>query len=487
MSSSTKSLELNYVMRVGLIPRLGTELPADPVEWAMGQLNAVNTPLKSPATVSTLPVPDYREWPTDFDPGLKERLINLWRWDEAREKIRKEYSHDRRAQQQKLDEAQFKYDLRWQDAAKFNHYGAYSDNSVKQRLAHFWFNHFTVGSYDAFYTAGDMYENRILKNLDGTFADLLYEATTHYSMLRYLDNIVNISPNSEQGRNRRQKGKQVGLNDNLAREVMELHSCSPAQGYTEDDIHNAARVLAGWGDYNYNPRWAPQDWKSAEYPYISKRSDTGTKVILGKTYGRGSSALKEFTNDLANLDNTRKHICYKLALHFISDEPSNYVTDALESSWRSSNGSLAQVHQRLIELAWTHGERKVLWPSHWLFNIVRASNAHYFEGYEDILSWQSGRDVVKPLTELGNSFWQERQPNGFPLQSREWISLEHLDRRVRFAQSVWNQGLVQASSDQIMDHLKIPLKARLQKRPGAIGSDEFVRLTVNQWMMEVQA
>lgn len=480
---SAKSPELNYTMRVGLIPRLGSSIPSDPVNWAIDQLS-YSQPLKSPAANRSTD-PTYEEWPAHLDPGLKERLINLWRWDEARESLRKKHANEERLLRQKLDEAQFKYDLRWFDAAKFNHYGAYGEDTVRQRLGHFWFNHFTVGSYDSFYTAGDFYEHRILKNLNGSFADLLYEATTHYSMLRYLDNVDNVSPNSEQGRHRRQKGKQVGLNDNLAREIMELHSCSPAQGYSEEDIHNAARILAGWGDYAFNPRWAYQDWKSAEYPYIRKRADTGTKVVLGKKYGRGSSALREFTNDLAALDKTREYICHKLALHFISDDPSKRVTQALENSWKESNGNLLAVHTKLLELAWSEGENKVLWPSHWLFNIVRAADAHYFDSHEDITSWQMGREIVKPMRELGNSFWEERQPNGFPLKSREWISLEHLDRRVRFAQSVWNRAFVTAKPKEIMDHLLVPQSYQSKVMEFGQGHEQFTALTVNRWMMEV--
>ena len=113
---SEKSPALNYTMRVGFIPRLGSAIPNDPVNWAIDQLS-YNKPLKSPAANRSTD-PAYEEWPVHLDPGLKERLINLWRWDEARESLRKKHANEERLLRQKLDEAQFKYDLRWFDAAK---------------------------------------------------------------------------------------------------------------------------------------------------------------------------------------------------------------------------------------------------------------------------------------------------------------------------------------------------------------------------------
>ena len=96
-----------------------------------------------------------------------------------------------------------------------------------------------------------------------------------------------------------------------------------------------------------------------------------------------------------------------------------------------------------------------------------------------------GREIVKPMRELGNSFWEERQPNGFPLKSREWISLEHLDRRVRFAQSVWNRAFVTAKPKEIMDHLLVPQSYQSKVMEFGQGHEQFTALTVNRWMMEV--
>lgn len=484
-TNSPKSPTLNYMMRVGLLPRPEHEVPSDPVNWAIANLYR-DDPTLSPPSDRDDPT-NLQPWPEEFDPGIRRRLINLWRWDESRDSIREKLKNaPERERQSKLDEAQFKYDLRWHDAARMDARGSFGEDSVRQRFGHFWFNHFTVGNYDAFYTAGDMYEHRILPHMNGDFADLLYEATTHYSMLRYLDNVSNISPRSKAGQWRRMDGKQVGFNDNLAREIMELHSCSPAQGYTETDISEAARILAGWGDWALNPK-NERDWLSAERPYIRNKAEPGKKTVLGKTYGSGYTALKEFTADLAALPQTRKFICYRLALHFISDEPSKRVTDALETAWMQSNGNLGKVHEKLLEIAWTDGGRKLLWPSHWLYNTVRISGSNYFMGHKDVFNRKSGQRAMRPMRELGISFWEDRQPNGYPLESKEWISLEHLDRRIRFASAVYGTGSGRLTPQQIMNNLSIPAEMQTQIRNAGSTTDQFTALVVNQWAMEVQA
>ncbi|NVK02726.1 MAG: DUF1800 family protein [Oceanospirillaceae bacterium] len=484
-TNSPKSPTLNYMMRVGLLPRPEHSIPGDPVNWAIANLYRDDPTLSPPSDRDTST--NLQPWPEELDPGIRARLVNLWRWDEARDSIREKMKNaPERERQDKLDEAQFKYDLRWHDAARMDARGAFGEDSVRQRFGHFWFNHFTVGNYDAFYTAGDMYEHRILAHMNGSFADLLYEATTHYSMLRYLDNVTNVSPRSEAGRIRKQKGKQVGFNDNLAREIMELHSCSPAQGYTEKDISEAARLLAGWGDWALNPR-NEHEWYSAKEPFVRRQSEPGTKVILGKEYGSGHKALREFTRDLAALEQTRKYLCHKLALHFISDTPSSRVTDALESAWRQSDGNLGKVHEKLLELAWTDGDRKILWPSHWLYNTVRISGSNFFMGHKDIFNRKSGQRAMQPMRELGISFWEERQPNGYPLLSKEWISLEHLDRRIRFASTVFGTGSGRETPAQIMANLGVPKTMRAQMLSTGRAEEQFTALVVNQWAMEVQA
>lgn len=481
-----KTKPLDFMMRVGFLPRSEEAIPDDPLSWAIEQLHSQDIAQMPEEWVDgrpkLVPIPDRYGW------TQKTRLENVAKLDQAIKASRREHA---KSSQFVRDKAKFeiltKYDCRWIDLSRMNMRSVYGTDTVRQRFGHFWFNHFTIGSFPAFRTAGDLFESRILPGLEGQFSDLLYSAISHSSMLIYLDNVNSVSPDSKEGRDRRRAGKHVGLNDNLARELLELHSCSPLANYTEADIHNTARVLAGWGvgELNSNAR---RKLKSVEEPFIAVKSDPGTKLILGKEYGRGPGALKSLTKDLSERPETRRYISRKLATHFISDNPSKRVTDAIESTWRDTSGNLQKVHEKVLELAWHHGEYKLLWPSHWLYNIVRFSGSDYFLTPTQITNFKlADDDAGVKFRELGNCFWMERQPNGFSLQSSDWVSSEHLDRRIRFAMSVktrcWDTDIALKASKNL--RLSKDMVGYMSRFDNA--TEQFVSLCTNQWLMGVHS
>ena len=196
-----------------------------------------------------------------------------------------------------------KYFMEKIDKYKFFHSGCFGDAQIKLRLSYFWLNHFTVGEVrETRELIGNFWESTIVNGLEGTFSDLLYYSTCHPAMLDYLDNIFN---------------NKHGINDNLARELLELHSVSPSLKYTENDIHNAAKVLAGWGITEKDRRKIKDlDWRE---PWLKTKAISGDKKVLGKTIPDGKSGLRTLTDFLSGHSNTIRHISSKLLRHFVGE------------------------------------------------------------------------------------------------------------------------------------------------------------------------
>lgn len=191
------------------------------------------------------------------------------------------------------------------------------------------------------------YWDAIYSGLDGSFDDLLYRVESHPAMLTYLDNIYNIGWHSEKAKGCDFDGCVVGLNDNLARELMELHTVSPSRGYTEDDIHNAAMTLAGWGDVFELP-WGvvPDDWAQPWAQYHAE-----PKTVLGVSIPEGPKGLRVLTDLLAKDTATPQFICRKLTTHFIGDQATAEDIAAVEAAWTASSGHLPTVHRAVLTRA----------------------------------------------------------------------------------------------------------------------------------------
>ena len=174
----------------------------------------------------------------------------------------------------------------------------------------------------------------------GSFADLAYRATKHPAMLTYLDNIYSVGENSPKAQNARRNNSkiQIGLNDNLARELMELHTISPAAGYTEVDIREAAKIPSGWGIIFNKPIKGKGNWNGTtdyENIYVPSHAEPGNKTVLGERFSSGKGALRKLVNFLSERPETRTFICRKLCLHFVSDTPSADDLRHVEQAWQA--------------------------------------------------------------------------------------------------------------------------------------------------------
>lgn len=466
---------------LGLRPEDDVSVPVE--DWLEAQLTE-SFPRLAIETVAR-DNPPVVEWPSRLTYDLKTRIERITAMRARSDEL------DRMTLDPLEDDAQrnanwAKYSMRSLDEYRFANAAIYGADQVKQRLAHFWLNHFTVGWKETTPELIGDYWEAIYAQLDGSFADLLYRVTSHPAMLTYLDNIYNIGYHSEKAKGCDFDGCVIGLNDNLARELMELHTVSPARGYSESDIHNGAMVLAGWGDIFDRP-WdkPPKDWAQPWAPY---HAEPGKKTVLGTVIPDGQKGLRVLTDMLSADPATRRFVSSKLARHFIGESASDADIGAIEAAWESSQGDLPTIHRAVLSRALSSPERRFHWPLTWFFQMLRMSGATLLRGYEDIgkdLGESISREPDHVLGELGNSFWAIRQPNGYSDRRADWISTEHLDRRIRLAQMTFNGGAPRLSPEEMIVRNELGDAAMALVQKGSSPMQRFVLLFCGPDLTEV--
>ena len=203
-----------------------------------------------------------------------------------------------------------------------------------ERLVWFWSNHFCISADKIVGMAGPYEREAIRPHVLGRFADLLQAVEGHPAMLYYLDNVELMGPNSIAGINR-----DKGLNENLARETLELHTLGVRSGYTQTDVTNFAKVLTGW-------TWIPPSEPShgGEFVFNARLHEPVPQTVLGKSYPQaGMDQGRAVLADLARHPATAQHIAQQLAAHFIADEPPPALVAKLAKSFNDSDGNLKEV------------------------------------------------------------------------------------------------------------------------------------------------
>jgi uncharacterized protein (DUF1800 family) len=183
-------------------------------------------------------------------------------------------------------------------------------------------------------------------------------------------------------------------------------------------------------------------------------AEPGNKTVLGKVIPSGKGGLRHLTDFLASHENTIMFISFKLAEHFVGDNPSKSDIDYIANAWRQSNGNLDQIHSAVIERAISSKAPKFQWPMTWLFQVARLSGASFFKGWDQIEKYDQGlMEVRKIFEELGQSFWHTRQPNGYSSAKSEWLSAEMFERRIRFSDAIYTAGYPSFTPQEIMDRI----------------------------------
>ena len=275
-----------------------------------------------------------------------------------------------------------------------------------ERLVWFWSNHFCV-SADKIRSMSGAYEREAIRpHVLGRFTDLLLAAEGHAAMLFYLDQTVSMGANSVAGINRTR-----GLNENLAREILELHTLGVRSGYTQEDVIGFANVLTGWtlvppGD---NPE------HGGEFTFNPRLHEPGAQKVLGKIYEdetveQGRAVLR----DLAAHPATATHVATKLARHFIADTPPAPLVERMAKVFLDTGGDLKEIAKAMVSSpeAWTEPPTKLKRPSEWVVGMVRATGL----SQADPARFTDGQAL------LGEPLWRPSSPKGFPDDEGSWIN-----------------------------------------------------------------
>ena len=272
-----------------------------------------------------------------------------------------------------------------------------------ERLVWFWSNHFCVSADRIASMAGAYEREAIRPHVLGRFADMLQATEAHPAMLFYLDNAASIGPNSVAGINRTR-----GLNENLAREILELHTLGVRSGYTQDDVTRFAKVLTGWTFYQTgNPD------HGGEFVFMRRMHEPGAQTVLDKTYAdTGMEQGRAVLADLARHLSTAEHVGRKLAIHFVADDPPAPLIERLSRTFRDTDGDLKELAKSLVTApeAWNETRSKLKRPSEWRVAGFRAAGTRQ----PDV------QRVLRSQALMGEPLWRPPSPQGFSDHEAAW-------------------------------------------------------------------
>jgi uncharacterized protein (DUF1800 family) len=289
-----------------------------------------------------------------------------------------------------------------------------------ERLVWFWSNHFCVNA-DATVMAGGYEREAIRPHVLGRFVDLLEAAESHPAMLVYLNNALSMGPDSVAGINRDR-----GLNENFAREILELHTLGVRTVYAQADVTNFARVLTGWTIRDT----ASDPDHGGEFLFLGRAHEPGPEQVIGRDYpDTGVRQGRAVLADLARHPATARHLAAKLACHFVADEPPPALVERLTTRFLETEGDLREMARALVSApeAWAPRQAKIKHPAEWLVAALRATGLT-----GDV------RRIVGALNLLGEPLWRPPAPKGFPDDNAAWLAgvAQRLDIANAFAQRV---------------------------------------------------
>ena len=420
----------------GLAP--GQHAPADPLKWALNQIEEMP------------PLP----WPNRLPTSAEQLAREGEEVYTDRKVLREKFKTDRKAYRAAREALKIRMGKRFYQAQEDivrTHAALYSGAPIYERLTMFWANHFALSDKDNLkqYQSGPMYREIIRPGLAGKFSDLLREVTISWPMIQHLDNSQSEGPQSKSGRWRKQNREEAStINENHARELLELHTVSPAAGYTQRDVIQLTYIMTGW-----RVGYSKKRLECNPVVFKSEYHQPGAHEVLGKKYKQrdltGKNKLLDVMEDLARHPSTYRFISWKLARHFITDEPTEEMITPIIKAWEDSDGYLPAVHAALIHQVWAHGAayQKFQMPAIWLTQMMNISGIDLMPPPEvmadfDFSAEPSGtiRGLEKVLREIGHQPLASEQPNGYPDTMAEWVSPEFLLRRMGVAKRLFNRN-----------------------------------------------
>ena len=325
-----------------------------------------------------------------------------------------------------------------------------------ERLVWFWSNHFCVNA-DATVMAGGYEREAIRPHVLGRFKDMLLAAEGHPAMLLYLNNEQSIGPDSVAGVNRDR-----GLNENLAREILELHTLGVRTVYGQADVTSFAKILTGW---TILPTLTNPD-HGGEFVFLRRAHEPGPQTVIGNAYpDSGVEQGRAVLADLARHPATARHVATKLARHFIADDPPTMLVDRLTQRFLDTDGDLKEVTAALIAApeSWAADQAKIKRPGEWIVAALRAT-----EESGDTLR------MIRAQALLGEPLWRPPAPKGFSDDNTAW--LDGLGQRLEIANSFARREGLAHEPEAVMEAALGPLAsaetrqtlARADSRPQAL-------------------
>jgi uncharacterized protein (DUF1800 family) len=294
-----------------------------------------------------------------------------------------------------------------------------SRRQLQEVMVDFWYNHFNVfaGKELDDLWIGDYEQRAIRPFVLGRFRDLLFAVTKHPAMLVYLDNTLSTAPQSPGA-----KGSRAGLNENFAREVMELHTLGADGGYTQEDVVTLARVLTGWSLNRPDAR------EYADYATVFEgaRHDFGAKFFLGQPLrSKGKAEGEEALDMLAKNPATARHIAFELAQYFVADDPSPGLVERLTERFESSDGNIREVLKALFDSRefWDSYGLKYKTPYQFVLSLVRAGG----------IAVGNTRPLLAAISQLGMPLYGCLTPDGYKNTEDAWLSPDATTRRIGIA------------------------------------------------------
>lgn len=398
------------------------------IRFGYGLAPALPRPASPEAMLAGLTGPDTmraRFEIEDFDTFLErtEAVQALWK---QRRKSRGTPEGDALRKQinlMKKDARQAK--LRWLGQTLLRR--AHTETAFRERVVAFWADHFTAhGKAGIMKRATSPYiDSAVRPHVAGRFADLLIAAVSHPVMLDYLDQRLSMGPGSDKAQRR---GEKAGLNENLAREVLELHTLGASGPYGQDDVRELAKLFTGM---TFNPRQG--------FRFRRDFAEPGAEVVLGRSYGPqpGMGPIRAALEDLAVHPATAAHVARKLAVHFVSDTPDAGLVQHLEATFARTGGDLMALYGALLEHpgAWDPGAPNIKWPAEFISSALRALAVP--PGAVEALEEQAARQMFYAPLRIMGQHWQEPVgPDGWPEADSNWITPQSLSARIDWAVGV---------------------------------------------------
>lgn len=352
-----------------------------------------------------------------------------------------------------------------------------SDRPFIERLVMFWSNHLCVSVAAKPLVAplaGSYERDAIRPHMLGRFEDMVLASAKHPAMLVYLDNFQSIGPNSRVAQLARRQRASRGLNENYARELLELHTVGVGGGYTQQDVQELARILTGWTIGGLRrperaagvPRTRGRLQRAAPdggaggvigFGFQDGLHEPGARTVLGKRYeDEGVAQGERVIRDLCRHPSTAQFVAAKLVTHLVADDPPANAVARIARVFRESDGDLAVVSRALIDVpeAWSADTRKFRPPQEWLIAVLRAFDVETV-----------GDMMLGALRQLRQPLWSPQAPKGFGDSTQEWADPDSLLNRAELARTLARRLLVRDSPSALLEVVDVadgdPLRALL--------------------------